>query len=961
MHIPGQPSNPPPFLVGREREQSLLRECLSAACAGQGSLVLIGGEAGIGKTALCEALCREAEAQGALVLVGRCYDRTETPPYGPWVEAFGCYPQGEGMPPLPEAFAERGTVGVAASQDALVRQVLDFFLFLATIRPVVLLLDDLHWTDTASLDLLRFVARNVATVPLLLLVSYRSDEVARRHPLYQTLPLLVREARAERVALAALDGQAVRALVEGRYPLPADETVRLVTYLQARAEGNALFVGEVIRALEETGALTLGRDGWRLGDLTDTAVPSLLRQVIEARVGRLDEERQRLLAVAAVIGQVIPLPVWATVGDADEERLLDLAERAEEAHLLIGTPNADEVRFTHALIREALYEGIPSLRRRRLHRRAGETLAATQHPDPDAVAYHFQRAGDARAFEWLIAAGAQAERAYAWLTAADRFAAALALPKAAIWDARKRFRFLCRIAALRRLTSPDWGIAALEEAERLAAGTNDDRLVAIAAYERGQLRCIAGELRCGLAEMERGATALEALSYETADDALESESFDVPARRRGTLATWLARVGRFAEAAVWGERAEGQRGVAVTYAAMGRSVEACRAFVGVQAWHAAQGQSSNVTSAFMDEIRWVAFPYLADEPDALRRLGEAAIRAATEAEGALPDVPPRIVALPIMRLHGEWAAARPLAEAGCAASRYGRGLWATAELVPLVYAQGDAEVAWSLIARWLPGGPATEPGDTHFAEVISFQRVAAALAVDAGDLAAARAWLEAHDRWLAWSGAVLGHAEGQLGWAAYHRAVGNAACACRHAARALAYGRDPRQPLALLTAHRLLGEINTESGRYEDAERHLTESLALADACAAPYERALILLARAEWSIAVGQHTDAAALLGDVRGICEPLGAKPALARAEALAARLPRRKEQRVSHPDGLSDRELAVLRLIAAGKSNRGMADALSISVRTVERHVENVFRKIGVHSKADATAYAFRHRLV
>src|SRR3954470_4262732 len=123
MHAPAPT---PSALVGRERELSILRDQLAAALIGQGSLALIAGEAGIGKTALAETLCREAEEQGALVLVGHCYDLTETPPYGPWVELFGQYVPSDTLP-LPDAFARRGTVGEVTSQAAFFQQVLDFF------------------------------------------------------------------------------------------------------------------------------------------------------------------------------------------------------------------------------------------------------------------------------------------------------------------------------------------------------------------------------------------------------------------------------------------------------------------------------------------------------------------------------------------------------------------------------------------------------------------------------------------------------------------------------------------------------------------------------------------------------------------------------------------------------------------------------------------------------------------
>jgi predicted ATPase len=180
VSIPSLSGNAPP-LVGRDRELAVLRQQFSAAGTGRGSLVLIGGEAGIGKTALAETICREAAEQGTLVLVGRCYDLTETPPYGPWVELFARYRPAESTPPLPEAFAHSGTLGPVSSQAALCQHVREFFRAVATHRPVLLLLDDLHWAEPASLDLLRFLARSLTTLPLLVIATYRVDELTRHH------------------------------------------------------------------------------------------------------------------------------------------------------------------------------------------------------------------------------------------------------------------------------------------------------------------------------------------------------------------------------------------------------------------------------------------------------------------------------------------------------------------------------------------------------------------------------------------------------------------------------------------------------------------------------------------------------------------------------------------------------------------------------------------------------------
>src|SRR5262249_23207793 len=151
----------------------------------------------------------------------------------------------------------------------------------------LLLLEDLHWADPASLDLLRVLARDTRSSPLLTIATYRADEVARGHPLFPLVPILVREADADRVEPRALDDAAVGAIVSGRYNLRGEDAARLVAYVQARAEGNALFVGELLRSLEEGGALRRGGDRWLLSDLGEAAVPALLRQVIEGRAARL--------------------------------------------------------------------------------------------------------------------------------------------------------------------------------------------------------------------------------------------------------------------------------------------------------------------------------------------------------------------------------------------------------------------------------------------------------------------------------------------------------------------------------------------------------------------------------------------------------------------------------------------------------------------------------------------------
>src|SRR4051794_12595876 len=234
------PTAPPP-LVGRDRELALLDERLTAAQGGRGSLVLIAGEAGIGKTALADCLARAAMDAQLTVLAGHCYDRTETPPYGPWREIgrrVEALPDAVNAPPVPR-------LDGATSQADLFAQAHDFLAALTTLRPAVLVLEDLHWADRASLDLLRFVAHGLGDLPLLLVGTYRSEELDRRHPLAALVPLLVREGPTARLDLRPFGTEAARALVRARYNLAEHTVQRLAAYLIERTEGNALFLTEL--------------------------------------------------------------------------------------------------------------------------------------------------------------------------------------------------------------------------------------------------------------------------------------------------------------------------------------------------------------------------------------------------------------------------------------------------------------------------------------------------------------------------------------------------------------------------------------------------------------------------------------------------------------------------------------------------------------------------------------------
>lgn len=872
-------------LVGREQELVVLRERLAASMAGQGGLVLLSGEAGVGKSALAEALCREAAPQGALVLIGRCYDLAETPPYGPWTEARAQFPPTPDLPPLPSALHT-----AARSPGQFFAEVRDFFAAAAAQQPLVVLLDDLQWGDPASLDLLRYLARTLGAQRFLILVTYRPGEIDRHHPLHALLPLLVREAHAARLAIPPLAPAALVALVGARYSLAPDDTERLVAYLARRTEGNALFATELLHALAEGGALTPG--GTTVGDLEAVRVPLLLRQVVEGRVVRLGREAEELLAIAAVIGQEVAPELWARVAGADDTTVEEVAERALAAGLLVEARGGEQVAFAHALIREALYEGIPALRRRRWHRVVGEALAGDADALPDAVAYHFQQAGDARAATWLTRAAWRAWRSFAHATARARFVEALPRVTGA-----ERARVLLALSSLDRFQ--EQGMRHAQEAVATARVAGDAALVALAQFRLGIVLSYHSLLGTALQAMEEAERVLTSIPDDTLPELYDVQSMAL-ASRRNYYASVLGYTGRWHEVFVaLGEAPEtvlvslrsasahpnGAAAVISSFLLLGRPADAREAVEALTAIMAAR--KDVLTVLLVHALQFGALlmiPYLLDDRGTRRWYEAERARHIRDADEAMGAVPAFLDRCPLLIVTGEWAEARAL---------WGerRDALTAQPTVNLPYvgamarAQGEHDEAWALVREGLPDGLQTEPGTTHFTAV-DLSCLAARLALDVGDHALARQWLEAHDRWLAWAGAAVqwGRANGHLAWAEYHRATGDAHLAMQRAEEAVAAASAPRQPLPLLASHRVLGDLLRQDGRAEEARAHLDTAFALAEACGAPYERALTLLARAELEQATGEREAARCSLAAARAICEPLGANATLARIAALA-----------------------------------------------------------------------------
>jgi DNA-binding CsgD family transcriptional regulator len=498
--------------------------------------------------------------------------------------------------------------------------------------------------------------------------------------------------------------------------------------------------------------------------------------------------------------------------------------------------------------------------------------------------------------------------------------------------------------------------------------------VAGALSRLGDARANNGDIAAGLADHERALAALAAhpdsrfLGYHRSVSTADSV--------RCALATTLAVVGRLREARGLMEEDffvyNGYYALGLCAGMLGEP-DAARSALRTLRVSVPATQYRSVGTSLLIELLYVVVPYHADDAALVREVAAAAAAAYAHLGEEVLGFPPGEAEAAALLQHGGWEEALAYLPDVRRSRHSARGMNAPPLYGMVVRAQGERALAWEMVREMFPAGAGTAPGGLPFRYALSMQELAAALALDAGDLPVAKEWLDAHDRWLEWSSAVLGRSEGQLLWARYHQQAGDTTKAYAHAERARADAIDPRQPLALLAARRLLGELDTEAGRYADAESHLHLALELATACEAPYERALTLLALAEMRAATGEVEDARRRLRELRPICDRLGARPAIDRAEILAARIGAApaEDARADHAAptsgrhtaryGLTAREAEVLRLLVAGKSNPEIGEALFISPRTAQTHVTSILAKLDVATRTEAAAVAVRDGLV
>lgn len=493
--LPGAARTP---FVARGAERACLVRAVERARDGTGALVLLAGEAGVGKTRLVEEVAVEARRLGLRVLTGHCVDQQGAPPYLPTIEhieeAARQVPSetlrralGENAPEIAKLMPELRLryadipepVALPPEQERhyLLRSVSEFVERAARATPLLLVFEDLHWADESTLLLLQHLAQRLAEIPVLAVGTYRDTELRPGCPLAGVLPALLRQRLAEEIALHRLTEEGVAALLEGRAGrAPPSELVALVF---AETEGNPFFVEEVFRHLHEAGKLFDAEGRWRPGvQLADTEVPRSLSLVIGQRLGRVSDECRRILTVAALAGKTFRFDLLAHFQGIDEEDLLDTLEEATGATLIEDVSAGREARyaFIHEQIRQTLLSLLSTARRQRLHLRLADAMEALYGNDVEAhaadIAYHLYEAGAAggdsrRTVEWLVRAAERTLDALAFEDALRHLDAARTVLPAG--DAARMVHVLrLRAHALRGLTRIDDAFAALADAIAIA-------------------------------------------------------------------------------------------------------------------------------------------------------------------------------------------------------------------------------------------------------------------------------------------------------------------------------------------------------------------------------------------------------------------------------------------------------------------------------------------------------------
>jgi len=984
-------------LVGRGEQLAMLEAALAPSRPEGTSVVLIGGEAGVGKSRLMAEFTARSRAAGVRVLTGGCIELgTDGLPFAPFtavlrelVHELGADGVAALLPGgatrdfarlLPEFGTAGAEAGDAVARARLFEQMLTLLERLAESGPVALVVEDAHWADRSTRDLLAFlVGRQQILDGVLIVVTYRSDEMHRTHPLRPLVAELGRLGWVERIELGRLDrihADELVARIMGQPPEPslADEVYR-------RAEGNPLFIEELLESGRVSGLVS--------------GVPDSLRDLLLVSVRQLPEETQDVLRTASVGGQRNGHALLAAVTGLDDVTLSAALRFAVAANVL--TADADGYAFRHGLIREAILDDLLPGDHTRLHTRFAEALEA----DPGLVPPG--RAVIEQAHHWYAAHDTLGALVSSWRAAAE---AGQALAHA------EQLTLLARVLELwAKVPDAEQRIGAsqlsvLERATQVAQTAGEsDRAAAFASAALDLIDPAAEPVRTALLLETRALLTRRSGEGETVSDIQAALDLVPPGTDDAARARVLVSMARHA----W--HMDGPRATAAVDEALTLARRA--GDVGMEA------------TALL-EVAVIASRDGHDE-QALDLLGQARVLA--ERAGALePQMYVVINESHVLAGIGQHERAAEVARAGVArAEKYGLarssgtflainvaeplvslGRWDEAtEVIDYALAQAPPQAGRQALLRQLAGEIALRRGDLAEAAqaaavaraalgsvgikrrgqyVIPVARLEIELRLAEGKLAEALAAVAAAVADTDDRGLDLG-CDPRYAWpllAASARVIAASAADSRAAARDGARAADLLAPLHALAGRMpVLGPVQranemtfrAEARRAErpehaadQAARELLDAFDAAasawEAIGQPYALALALLPGAHAALAAGDRDSAAQRLARVTELGERLAARPLLEQARTLAraARIrPSGPSAAPAAPLGLTPREFEVLRLVADGRSNPEIAAQLYISAKTASVHVSSILAKVGVASRGEAAATAHRLRLV
>jgi DNA-binding CsgD family transcriptional regulator/tetratricopeptide (TPR) repeat protein len=1023
-----------PAFVGRERELRRVSAALDHALAGEPAIFLVAGEAGIGKTRFMSEVATLARASGFRVLQGGCLPvGAEGLPFGPIVEAFRGI--AETLPPTTVAeLVGTGREELArvmpdlrgpssAGQDADVspgrafEHILLFVSRLARLAPVALFLEDIHWADRTTLDFLTFAVRNLRDAPIVLVATYRSDELNRRHALRPVLAELERGGRAERIALEAFGRREVASQLEGILGTEPDPD--LIESVFARSDGNAFFAEELVAA----------------GESLD--LPDSLQDLLLVRLATLDDRTQQVVRVASVAGPRFDVPTLATVAGTTNDEIYAVLRSAVDAHILALAADAgrETFAFRHALVQEAIYADLLPGERTRLHSEFARVLTEEAGAGPDAaqataLAYHWHAAHDLpRAFEASVRAGLAADAMYATADARSNYERALELwdkvPDATARSPLDRVDLLSRLAFASVGASPGKSATYMRAAIDLVDPDADPQragllrtFLAALLFRHDDTAIVAMHDVVDLipADPPSGARARALVQLGAMLTGMERHGEGVGFLREGLAAAralLLDETGRGALEAVGLDLTTPRRVESVALEQLGMAL-ACLGDTdtGLGHVHASRVIAAELRIPSRFNETWFA------ESDVLmkaRRFEEAVNAAMYGAQHAVSHgmaglqgtVNLFFAARPLIAL-GRWPEAITRLED---ALRWANDSDATrvleVHLAGLAATRGEFDDAARRLRRIRPTAQRMRWPLT----AAPFAAAEAELALWTGNPSAARAAIRhafiqlepAIDIWVGFIGPLYGlgmRAEADLAGISRARHSHDEVAETTEAGRSIlerirGYAKDTaaRRPAFSAETDAWLATCVAEFSRLEgtpDADQWAAAAEAW-DGVGMPYPRAYALMRLAQAALATGRdRAEIAAVIRGSHAIATALGARPLLLKLNELGARagvrpadvaeapqrsIGRDSGQGSSRPADLrgrpgtpSDsrfdltrRELEVLDLLADGRSDGEIAKSLFISKKTVSVHVANIKGKLGAESRIEIVTSAMALGLV